>query len=785
MSLTQIGRYRILERLGAGGMGEVYRAHDDQLQRDVAIKVLPETTAADPMARARLLREARAAAALNHPSICTIHEVGEADGHAYIAMELVEGRPLSDYVARGSLPIELILSYGRQIADALAQAHARHIIHRDLKSANVIVGEDSRIKVLDFGLAKRTTDADVTAAVTEVASPPSLTEVGTVVGTLAYMAPEQLRGEPADARSDLWALGVVLYELSAGRRPFGGVSQYDLTAKILGQKYEPLPASVPANLRVLIERCLEKQPARRFQSAAEVRAALDAIDGAAPRSSIVRADSRRLVWALAAMVVTAALAYVAFDRKFTHQSAPVTAARIESLAVLPLENLSGDSAQDYFADGMTEVLSTDLARLAGIKRVTARGSTMRYRKSDKPLDEIARDLKVDALVTGSVLRAGDRISITAQLLDPKTGDQIWSNRYERNLKDVLTLRNEIVASIVREIRAQLSPDERARLTAAATVNPEAFEAYLQARFYRLKQTPEDFDRAEKYLQIALDKDPNYALAWADLGMVWMMRGDAGMRPPSETFPKGRAYMEKAIALDDSQAEIHVALGNLLVATEWDLPGSEREFRRALAINPNHADAHFFLSDVLISVGRVDEAQREMQAALDLDPLNDFNWTYYGWHLNYLRRYEDAIPVFQRVLPTAPNRAAIHLGLWGAYHRLGSYEAALEAARQYFMATGDRAFADALGNARTAAEYRSAMKRTGDLMAAEAQARHVPALRVARMYAHAGMNDRALDWLERAVDNHESAMSRLAVVWDWVDLHDEPRFKELLRRLHLP
>jgi TolB-like protein len=785
MTGTQLGHYRILSLLGAGGMGQVYRAHDDQLDRDVAIKLLPASSIQNPAARARLLREARAAAALNHPSICTIHEVGDADGQVYIAMELVEGRPLSELAVGRGLPVEEVLRCGRQIADALAHAHARQLVHRDLKSANVVVTPDGRIKVLDFGLAKKLSVAELTEATTQVHAHGEHTAAGALVGTLAYMAPEQLRGEGADARSDLWALGVVLYELSAGVRPFRGQSGFELSANILNQPHSSLPASVPMALRGVIDRCLDKQPARRFQSAGEVRAAIDAIGlGAGVSWTVVRDRLQRRPW-LAAGVAAAILAgaAAALEReqiraRFGH------AARVESVAVLPLENLSGDTAQDYFADGMTEVLSTDLARLGGLKRVTARGSVIRYKGTKKPFDEIARELRVDALITGSVLRSGNRVSITAQLLDPATGGQLWSNRYERDVQDVLVIRSEIVSAIVREIKAQLSPAEQARLASASRVNPEAFEAYLKGQFYWYKQTRADYDLAERYFQAALDKEPDYALAYAGLGSVWMMRGDAGFLPPAETFPKAETYMTKALALDDTLAELHVAMGNQK-ATTWDWAGAEREYTQAIAANPNLADAHFFYSDLLLLQKRPLEWNREMRRALELDPLNDFNRSFYGWHLNYQRRYDEAIPIFQQLLPTGPNKASNYLGLWGAYYRKGMYAEALAAARDYFVAAGDGEFAEALGTGRDAAAYRAAMIRTGEAMVERSKGRHVPAIRIARMFAHAGLNDRAIEWLEKAYANRESPLARLGVFWDWLDLHGDPRFQDLLRRLKLP
>ncbi len=783
----QLGHYRVLDKLGAGGMGEVYRAHDELLDRDVAIKRLPASSFADATARARLLREARAAAAMNHPSICTIHEVGEADGEAYIAMELVDGLTLSERARGRALPVEEVVRYGRQIADALAHAHARQIVHRDLKSANVVVTSDGRVKVLDFGLAKRMRGQELGEVTTVDHGRGALTEPGVLVGTVAYMSPEQLRGAAADARSDLWALGVVLYELATGGRPFKGQSSFELSANILNQPPAVFPSTLPAALRGVIDKCLEKDADRRYQSAGEVRSALEAIHpGTVASWPAVRYRLARRPWlaiAAAAVTVAGVLGGLNADRIRTRWSGGPP--RVESLAVLPLENLSGDSAQDYFADGMTEVLSTDLARLATLKRVIARGSVIRYKGANTPLADIARELNVDALVTGSVLRSGNRVSITAQLLDPATGDQMWTNRYERDLQDVLVLRNEIVSAIVREINAQLSPGEQARLASARAVNPEAFEAYLKGRFEWAKQTREGYDQAERYFQLAMDKAPDYALGYAGLASVWFMRSDVGFLPLGETAPKARAFMAQAVALDDSMAELHVQLANQKSVLDWDWDGADREFRRALELNPNLADAHFYYGHLLLVLKRVEESNRLMQRGLELDPLNDFHRSFYGWHLNYQHRYDEAIPIFQKLLPAGPNRASNYLGLWGAYHRKGMHEQALAAARGYFVTIGDREFAEALGTGRDRAAYAAAMKRTGDVMVARSKERHIPALRIARMFAHAGDNDSALQWLERAYDNRESALMRLGVFWDWLDLHADPRFQALLRRLNLP
>ena len=648
-----LSHYRILEQIGAGGMGVVYRAHDEQLQRDVALKVLPVSTFTDPAARARLLREARSAAALNHPHICTVHEVGEADGQTYIAMELVEGTTLSARLTPGPLSADDLTRLGIQLADALAHAHERGIVHRDLKSANVVITRDGRAKILDFGLAKRLSPAALDEA---TRSEVSLTAPGAAAGTLAYMAPEQLRGQPGDEHSDIWALGVVLYEMATGVLPFRGQTGYELSSAILDQPPRELPSKLPLELRAVIGRCLEKDPGRRYQRAGEVRAALEAIRAGEVSWAAWRYALARRRWLGLAVTLTLLLLIVAaanHERIRTRLLGGVP--RVQSLAVLPLENLSGDPEQDYLADGVHEALITDLAKLGGIRRVIARNSVMGYRKSGKSLSQIASELGVDALITGTVLRSGDRVMISAHLIQAASEQQLWGDRYERQLRDVLSLQNDIVSAITQAIRLQLSPQEKARLTQSRPVNPEAYEAYLKGMFYLYKKTPEGFSKGMALLQQAIKKDPTDPLPYAGLALAYpiIYHGPGGAIPPRDGFPLARAAATKALELDESLPQAHLALAAVKLYFEWDWVGTEREFRRALELNPNLPEAHAHYGWYLLLFGRIEEGLSEEKRAEELDPLSPIYAAWVGWYYLIQGQSDKAIEEARKALEIDP------------------------------------------------------------------------------------------------------------------------------------
>ena len=747
----ELGHYRIAEKIGAGGMGQVYRAQDEHLGRDVAIKVLPPGTLSDENARKRFRDEALILSKLNHPNIATIHDFDTQAGADFLVMEYVPGVTLSERLAAGPLPEKEVACLGGQLAEGLAAAHERGVIHRDLKPGNLRLTPDGRLKILDFGLAK------LVQPVGDDADTASRTETRALAGTLPYMAPEQLKGERVDARSDLWAAGVALYEMATGRHPFEGKTSTAVADQIL---HAPAPAPQELQPRLsprladIILKCMEKDAENRYQSAKELQV-----------------DLRRLT-----SLMSTASAAVAATRKRTRSK------RIRSVAVLPLTNFSRDPEQEYFADGMTEALICDLAKLRGVK-ITSRTSVMRYKGSETPLPQIADELNVDAVVEGSVMRVGPRVRITAQLIHAATDAHVWAESYDRDFADVLLVQSEIARAIAREIQVAITPEEAKRLSRARRVNPEAYEAYLKGKFHWYKLSREHLDTALKYFQVSLERDPRDPLAYVGLAGVWCSRGDCGLVPPREAYPKAKAAALKAIELDDSLAEAHISMG-MIRAAEWNWDEARKEYSCAAELTPNSAEAHFFLADLSISRGHPEEWKTHVERALELDPLNFFFQCFYGWHLLYLCRYDQAIAELDKALKTEPNLPAAHLRLWGAYYGKGMHEEAMAAAKTFFEALGDKEVVQALQRGYSAAGYCGAMHVAAETLTERSHSTYVQPTQIARLYAHAGDKDHALEWLEKAYEERLIAMVHLGVDTDWNFLHGEPRFQDLMRRVNL-
>ncbi|MGD0667782.1 MAG: winged helix-turn-helix domain-containing protein [Bryobacteraceae bacterium] len=456
---------------------------------------------------------------------------------------------------------------------------------------------------------------------------------------------------------------------------------------------------------------------------------------------------------------------------------------IRSLAVLPLANLSDDPRQDYFADGMTDAFITDLAKIQAVK-VISRTSVMQYKGTDKPLPQIAHELGVDGVLEGAVQRSGERVRITVQLIRAAADTHLWAESYEREFRDVLTLQSEVARAVAREIKVTLTPEESTYFAGIRPANPEAFEAYLKGQFHWYRLSPEHLDRALSYFQLALEKDPNYARAHAGVANVWLMLADTGNMPPVEAFPKARAAVLKALELDETLVEGHIALANINFIYDRNWPVCEREFRRGLELNPNSADCHFMYADFLISMKRWEEWQAEIQRALELDPLNPFFQCFYGWQLVYLHRCDEAISQLVKALAVEPGFSSAHMGLWGAFYRKGMLREALAEARKFFAALGDREVEDALLRGCAEGDYAGAMRLGAEVLAARSNRSHVPGLRIARLFAHAGENDQVMKWLQTAYEQDETTLIHLGVGWDWEAVRADSRFQDLLRRVGL-
>jgi serine/threonine protein kinase/tetratricopeptide (TPR) repeat protein len=782
-----LGHYRILDKIGAGGMGEVYRAHDERLDRDVALKILPPGLLTDEAARKRFRKEALALSKLNHPNIATVHDFDSQGGVDFLVMELVEGTSLAERISTSALSEKEIASLGSQIADALDDAHERSIIHRDLKPGNIMVTPKGRVKVLDFGLAR------LLRHPTDFAATESFTETRGIAGTPAYMAPEQLRGEPADARADLHAAGAVLYEMATCHRAFPEELASQLTDAILHTVPVPpraLNSRISPELENTILKCLEKDPEHRYQSAKELgvdlrRLGVPRTRETAPRAATAPSVSRRaILWSAAGLLGLAGVFWLTFGRgMLNHSRATSAPQRISSLAVLPLENLSGDPAQDYFADGMTDELITDLAQISAL-RVISRTSVMQYKKTKKALPQIARELNVDGVVEGTVERAGDRVKIRAQLIEASSDRHLWARSYDRDLRDILAMQSEVASAITGEIRVTLTPQEQTRMASARPVNREAYDAYLKGRFYSQKETAEGLKKGFEYFQEAIEKDPGYALAYAALGHYYYDASEL-LLPPREAMPKAKAAAKRAIEIDDNLAEGHTTLAIVAAKYEWDWSNAAREFKKALELNPNSAAAHLWYGLYLASMGLMGESIAELKQAQQLDPFGVEGSSYLGTAFYWARQYDQAIEQQRRTIEMDPNFYPAHVALAWAYEEKGQFSEAIaetQKARQiddnpWVVANLGRAFAVA-GKRPEAQTVLSQLKQVS-------RRRFVSAYDVATIYAALGEKDQAFLWLEKALQERAEWLVYLKVEPQVDILRADPRFQDMLRRVGLP
>src|SRR6266508_1444165 len=788
---STLAHYRILQKLGGGGMGEVYLAEDTRLRRRLALKVLRPDLTSDPQFLQRFEREAEAIAAINHPNIVTIYSVEEIEGVRCLTMELVEGETLAARIASGALPTKEILDVAVPLADCVAAAHERGVIHRDLKPSNIMITREGRIKVLDFGLAKVLGTEPVSAGPhpSGLLTQSPLTATGTILGTVEYMAPEQLRGGHADPRSDIFSLGVILYEMSAGVRPFRGSGAADQISSVLRDEPSPILSLCPdlsSDLARLIMRCLEKDPERRLQSAKDLRNELRAIQGELASASWKRSTSaaalptppprrrRALVFAVA---VWAGLTLARRGPAATPQGVPA----VPSLAVLPLANFSGDP--EYFVDGMTDALISALGNIRSL-RVISRQSVIGYKASRKTIPEIARELSVDMFVAGSVWRAGQRVRITAQLIRAFPEKQLWTRSYERDFRDVLSLQGDIALAIATEIRVRLTPQEKARLSGAEPVDPAVQEAYLKGRYYWNLRTAEGTQKAISSFEQAIALDPGHAPSYAGLADTYAVL--AYQSPtPVEIFAKAEAAAARALALDSHLAQAHASLGFVRFFHGWDWKGAETEFRLALAENPNYATAHQWYWAYLEAMGPRKEALEEILLAKQLDPLSPVTGLDVAVHYSFSHDHDRAIEECRKTLELAPRFAPAEVWLWVAYDHKGMKKEALRHYLESMRLSGYSESADAVKGVNAKSGYAAAMRTAAEELTRLSKTRSVDSNQIAWLWAAAGEKEQTLRWLEQAAERRAAVLVWLNVAGEWDALRDDPRFKTLLRRMRFP